>query len=155
MACALGWLMRWLDLPPFWLAGFAALTWGQAQLLPAGGWDAWAVWLGTALIGLGILTAAAAVFELRRHRTTVIPGRTPRALVQRGVYRISRNPIYLADAMILAGLCLRWEAIGGLVLVPAFMVLIQKRFIKGEEIRIRAEFGVRFDSYAAQVRRWM
>ncbi|WP_249138912.1 isoprenylcysteine carboxylmethyltransferase family protein [Actibacterium sp. MT2.3-13A] len=155
MAGALGRVLRGLDLPPVWLAGFAALAWGQARTLPTGAPGAWAGWLGGALIALGVVLAAAAVFEFLRHRTTVIPGRTPRALVQSGVYRISRNPIYLADAMILAGLCLIWGAISGLILLPAFMALIQKRFIEGEEARIRAEFGATFDRYAARVRRWM
>jgi len=151
MARALG----WLDLPPVWLAGAAALAWGQARLLPAGGRGAWADWLGYGLIALGLLIAVAAVFEFLRHRTTVVPGRTPQALVQSGIYRLSRNPIYLGDALILAGLCLVWGAVSGVILVPAFMALIQRRFILGEEKRIRAEFGAAFDKYAARVRRWV
>jgi protein-S-isoprenylcysteine O-methyltransferase Ste14 len=148
-------VLDWLDLPPFWLAGFAALAWGQAQFLPLGGRGAWADWPGYGLIGLGLLIAAAAVYEFLRHRTTVVPGRTPQALVQSGIYRLSRNPIYLSDAMILAGLCLVWGAFAGVILVPAFMALIQRRFILGEEKRIRAEFGAVFDVYAARVRRWL
>ena len=151
----IGGLLRWLDLPPVWLAGCAALAWGQAQLLPSGGWGAWAGWLGYALIGLGLLIAVEASYEILRQHTTIIPGRTPSALVEGGVYRISRNPIYLGDAMILAGLSLRWETVVGLFLVPAFMALIQKRFILGEEMRIRAEFGAAYNAYAARVRRWL
>lgn len=152
---ALRGLLGWLDLPPVWLAGFAALAWGQARLVLSGGWGAWAGWLGLALIGLGVLLAAAASYEILRQHTTIIPRRTPGALVQSGVYRISRNPIYLGDAIILAGLCLHWQALAGILLVPAFMALIQKRFILGEESRIRVEFGAEYDSYAEEVRRWM
>lgn len=111
--------------------------------------------VGAALIGAGIAVTALAAWQFARHRTTIIPGQTPTALVDTGLYRLSRNPIYVADALILAGLCLWWGAVSGLFLVPAFIWLIQKRFIDWEERRLRREFGAEFDRYAARVRRWI
>lgn len=148
-------LARWLDMPPVWLAGFAGLAWGQSTWLPVGQFGGWADWVGLALIGLGGVTALEGLWELIRHKTSFIPGDTPKTLVERGVFRISRNPIYLADAMILSGVVLKWDAVLSVLLIPAFMALIQKRFIEGEENRIRGEFGEQFERYADRVRRWM
>ena len=145
-----------IDLPPLWLALFAALALVQARALPIGGFGAWGDPLGAVLIGAGLLLMAAALAEFRRHRTTVIPHRSPGALITTGVYRLSRNPIYLADALILAGLCLRWDALPALLLgVPAFVAVITARFIRPEEARLAAAFGPAYAAWAARTRRWL
>ena len=72
-------------------------------------------------------------FELVRHHTTFIPRRMPSAFVRQGIFRLSRNPIYLGDALVLAGAILHWDVLPALVLVPAFWRLITRRFIVGEE----------------------
>lgn len=144
-----------IDLPPLWLALFAALAWAQARLLPLvalGGWSGWAGW---ALVAAGVALMITAMAAFRRHRTTVIPHREASALVTAGPYRLSRNPIYLGDAMILAGLALIWEAWSGLLLVPAFMAVISARFIRPEEARLRAAFGAAFEAWASRTRRWI
>ncbi len=75
-------------------------------------------------------------------------------MITAGVYAHSRNPIYLADAMILAGAALVWDA-AALILVPLFMAVITWRFIQDEEAGMRAQFGDAFQGYAARVRRWV
>ncbi|MDH3263744.1 MAG: isoprenylcysteine carboxylmethyltransferase family protein [Paracoccaceae bacterium] len=146
---------KMIDLPPLWLALFAALAWAQARLLPFGGFGGWGGPLGTALIVGGLALLAVAVVEFRRHRTTLNPHGEASALISTGIYRFSRNPIYLADALILSGLSLLWGALAGLVLVPAFMALIAARFIRPEEDRLRAAFGAAFEAWAARTRRWL
>lgn len=148
-------LLQKADLPPLWLALFAALAWTQPRLLPFLGFGAWGDAAGWGLVVLGLALAALAIREFRRHRTTVIPHQEPSALVTTGVYRLSRNPIYLADALILAGLCLIWDAVLGLLLVPAFAQLIDLRFIRPEEDRLRAAFGPAFEAWSARTRRWL
>jgi len=88
-------------------------------------------------------------------RTSLIPRERPDKLVTTGLYRVSRNPIYLADTAILLGLILIWDALPSLVLVPLFMKVIEWRFIRREEALIRAHFGAAFDAYCARVRRWL
>jgi len=144
-----------IDIPPVWLAVFAALAYGQAAFLGPdlgrlAGWPA-----GGALVAAGIALLLASADRFRRQRTSIIPHRQAAALITAGPYRFSRNPIYLADALILAGLCLGWGAVSGLVLVPAFMALIQRRFILPEESRLRAAFGADFAAWASQTRRWL
>jgi Putative protein-S-isoprenylcysteine methyltransferase len=77
--------------------------------------------LGGLLVGAGLVLMLLAVAEMRRRKTTVIPHLEADALVTTGVFSRSRNPIYLGDALVLAGLALRWDAPVALLLVPLFM----------------------------------
>jgi len=142
------------DWPPVWLLGFLALAWALGRLWPMPEVPALAL-AGRALVGLGVLLMVVAAAQMFGMRTTVIPRQDPSALVTGGVFRISRNPIYLADAIVLAGLVLHWAAWPALVLVPAFAAVITRRFILGEEARLRAAFGAEFEAFAARTRRWL
>ncbi|RLK08307.1 methyltransferase family protein [Ruegeria conchae] len=149
--------MRRIDLPPVWLVGFAALAWVQARVLPMGLSLDGAVTdlLSGILIGGGIILAIMAVVEFRRHRTSVLPHETPSAMVQSGIYKRSRNPIYLGDVLILAGLILRFDAVLSLVLLPIFVWLLERRFIIPEEDRLRRTFRADFARYERKTRRWI
>ena len=143
--------MKYLDLPPIWLVAALLLTWLSPWAVPAGP----AFWPGAALLALATGLTAAAIVEFARARTTVIPHREPVALITSGIFRWTRNPIYLADVLILAGFALISGRLLGLVLVPALVVLLERRFIRGEEARLRSAFGERFEAYAAKTRRWL
>jgi len=110
---------------------------------------------GGLLVGGGLLSIGLAALEMRRARTTVIPHMEPDALVTSGIFRRSRNPIYVGDALVLTGLILRWGAWPSLVLVPLFVWLITDRFVLDEEARLRARFGAAFDAYVERTRRWL
>jgi len=97
----------------------------------------------------------AAVAQMARHRTTVIPRRQPAAIVTTGVFRLSRNPIYLGDALILAGLVLWFDVPVAAPLVCLFVATIRKRFILHEESGLRTAFPEQFAAYAARTRRWI
>jgi protein-S-isoprenylcysteine O-methyltransferase Ste14 len=141
----------YLDYPPVWLAGFLAATWALGRLVPVH--IDGAAGIGAALVALGIALMLAAVAQMAVAKTTVIPHRKPDAMVTGGVFRLTRNPIYLGDMLVLAGLALRWQVVA-LILVPVFMAVIERRFISGEEARLRAAFGAKFDAYAKRTRRW-
>lgn len=149
--------MKWIDLPPVWLAGFVALAWVQATYWPMGlsfgGY--WVQFPAGLLIGGGVLLMVQAVTEFRRHRTTLIPHQTPARLIESGIFSRTRNPIYLADAMILAGLILAFDAVLSLPLVPVFVWVIERRFVIPEENRMRRTFRADFARYERKVRRWL
>lgn len=149
--------VKWIDLPPVWLVAALVCAWWQADLLPMGRsfGGIWASVAGTAFVVAGGFLAGAAVWQFKRYRTTVIPHQTPDAMITTGVFAYSRNPIYVADVMILTGFILRWDAVVSLVLVPVFMAVITRRFILGEEARLRRKFGHAFDAYAQKTRRWL
>ncbi|WP_233252426.1 isoprenylcysteine carboxylmethyltransferase family protein [Maritimibacter sp. 55A14] len=148
-------LIRPFDLPPVWLAGFAALVWAQGRILGVGLPGPWAAVMGWALICGGVGLMGLAGLEFLRHRTTIVPRQRPRDLIDTGVYRVTRNPIYLGDTLVLAGLCFLWDALPSLVLVPVFGAVISRRFIRGEERGLIENFGPAAEAYMARVHRWL
>lgn len=147
-------LLRQWESPPTWLILFLVLAYLQARWLPLLPPLPAGRHLGALFIIGGVAMIVLAALQFRRHQTTILPREVPRAMLTTGLYDYSRNPIYLADALILAGCALRWD-MAGLVLVPVFAWVITQRFIMGEEAGLRAAFGAAFDGYAARVRRWV
>jgi len=147
-------LLRQWESPPTWLLLFLGLAALQARFLPLADAGRGGNILGAVLIVAGLALIAVAFRQFRQHQTTILPRETPVAIITTGLYRHSRNPIYLADALILAGAALIWDA-GALLLVPVFVWVITRRFILGEEAGLRATFGPVFERYAAQTRRWL
>jgi protein-S-isoprenylcysteine O-methyltransferase Ste14 len=146
-------ILREIDIPPSWLALHVAAAWLLSWLSPAVFGEA-GEWLGKAMVLAGALLMAGSAGQMILHRTTVIPRRDPSALVTTGLFGWSRNPIYLADAIILTGAILWLDAILALPLLGVFVWLIQTRFILDEEARLTAAFGPEFDLWAARTRRW-
>jgi protein-S-isoprenylcysteine O-methyltransferase Ste14 len=149
--------MKWFDLPPLWTLLFCLTAYGLGR------WDPWALslahpvteMLAGVLIGGGVLLMVLAAAEMRRQRTTIIPHREADRLVQSGIFRRSRNPIYLGDVLILAGVVLWMDAVPGLVLVPVLAWVLERRFIIPEEDRLRRKFRADFARYCEKTRRWL
>ena len=153
--------MRWLELkvPPLlvWLV-FAGVMLGVAHFTPGLSFHVPAkLMLALALVVVGAAVAVAGVVAFRSRHTTVNP-LTPGAsssVVSSGVYRISRNPMYLGFLLALAGWALylsNWVAV---VLLAAFVVYMTQFQIKPEERALLAKFGSEFVQYMARVRRWL
>lgn len=146
--------LKRLDLPPVWLAVHLVAAWLLSLISPAF-FGSVGRWLGVALVLAGLALTFAAVREMVRSKTTIIPRRDPSSLVTSGVFQHSRNPIYLSDALILLGAVLWFDAILALPLVALFCWLIQTRFIRDEEARLTLAFGPEFDLWAGRTRRWI
>ncbi len=139
MALALEIGLQWL-VPLPWIYGRAALeatASGIAMIVAAFAIDIWA-----ALV-------------LRNHKTTIMPHRPSTRLVTRGPFRFSRNPIYVANLMLVAGLGLVLANLWLLVVTPLFALALQKLAIAGEERHLEALFEDQWQDYKAQVRRWI
>ena len=149
--------MKWIDIPPVWLLAAVIATWfiGQAQPFGLSLYFPITQLLGGLLVGAGIILMALAAMEMRKRRTTIIPHMEPDSLVTSGIFKLTRNPIYLGDAAILAGLAIRWDAVLALVLVPIFIWVIEKRFIIPEENMLRRKFRADFAHYEQKIRRWV
>lgn len=150
-------MLKYLDIPPVWLCTALLLAWLQKTHYAFGlsFGPVWADLLGGLLVGGGFVLIALAAYEFRRHRTTIIPHQEATHLVTSGVFKRSRNPIYLADSLILAGMILYWDAVLSLPLIPIFVWWIEKRFIIVEEKRLRRNFRADFARYEKQTRRWL
>lgn len=143
--------LKAIDYPPVWLAAFLGVSWVVGRLVPMASMPV----TGLGLAGLGAALMLTALAQMVWARTTFVPRKSPAKLVTRGVFAQTRNPIYVGDALILAGLSLYWHAILALPLVAIFVMTINRRFIKGEETVLRQAFGAEFADYCARTRRWL
>lgn len=146
-----------LRLPPLLLvfALLAGVLWIErpwAQVSPL--WqDAVAALLAT----LGIAVCIAGVTAFRRARTTVDPLHPERAsrLVVVGIYRHTRNPMYLGFALLLAGIAAWSGGWIGWAALALYVAWIDRLQIVPEERALRARFGDDFDDYCRRARRWL
>jgi protein-S-isoprenylcysteine O-methyltransferase Ste14 len=147
--------LKFLDLPPLWL--LVALTSAKAISLmaPLAVFGVFGKGLGALFVLAGLALMGLAVLQMRAQGTSFIPRRDPAALVTRGVFRFSRNPIYLGDTLVLIGVILWWDAPLALIVVPVFTALIKKRFILDEEARLQRQFGPQFQAWQAETGRWI
>ena len=146
-----------MNIPPIaQLAIFACVAVILATLLPGLTIDV-PIWLPV-LVGLiGILFLLPAVVSFANQKTTVDP-RTPEAattLVTSGIYRITRNPMYVGMLMLLLALAAWLAAASSLLPALAFFLSIDRGQIRREEESLRQNFGVAFETYANQVPRWL
>ena len=145
-----------LDIPPVWLLGCILLTWLVAGVLPAASISHWALsYAGGALFWAGLALILWAVWHFVQQKTSAVPHTTPERLITTGPFAFSRNPIYLGDLMVLAGVCLSHGAWLALPLVPVLMAILSRRFIAPEEARMKHYFGAEFEAYAQKTSRWL
>ena len=153
--------MQWLELkiPPLlvWFVMAGAML-GVAYCAPRLSFTlAGSSVIALALVALGGALAFAGVVAFRSKRTTVNP-LTPSAsssLVSGGVYRVSRNPMYLGFLLALAGWAVYLSNAGAVLLLPAFVVYMTQYQIRPEERILLAKFGSEFAQYMSRVRRWI
>ncbi len=148
--------MKAIDYPPVWLVGFLVLTWGLTRLFPqtVGHMPLQGTIAGVLLVA-GVVLMMLAVWEMARAKTTIIPRHDPNALVTGGIFRFTRNPIYLGDLLVLVAGIVWWGSVGALVLPWIFARVIEARFIEGEEEKMRTHFGSAFEKWSEKTRRWV
>ena len=112
-------------------------------------------YIGIALMVLGFATILLAARSFRKHETTIIPDGQPSALMETGLFAYSRNPIYVAMAVLLIGSGLAIGHIWALIVVPLFVLLVQQIWIVKEEENLETEFGQIYRNYKMRVRRWL
>jgi protein-S-isoprenylcysteine O-methyltransferase Ste14 len=100
-------------------------------------WNGWALWL------------------MGRHRTALLPGGSTRVILDRGPFRVSRNPLYLGLIALDVALALLWPSFWALVLTPVGVAALWWGAIVPEERYLREKFGTEYDEYCARVRRWL
>ena len=112
-------------------------------------------YIGIAFMVLGFAIILLAARSFRKNKTTIIPDGQPSALMEGGLFAYSRNPIYLAMAVLLIGSGLAIGHIWALIVVPIFILLVQHIWIVKEEENLEAEFGQIYRNYKMRVRRWL
>jgi len=144
-------ISRWLDIPPIWLLGhivvvvwFVSVDWVFAHEV-----------IACVFWGVAAVLIAAAAFEFFQFKTTAHPHNKPRFLIKTGVFRQSRNPIYLADLLVLLGVVIWFKALFALPVLVVFFWIVQTRFIACEEQRLSRLFPDDWRDYCERVRRWV
>jgi protein-S-isoprenylcysteine O-methyltransferase Ste14 len=136
----------------------AALMWGIAAALPSLRVDVPRAGLIAAICAaLGVVIAGAGLVAFHRARTTANPMRPEAAtsLVTTGIYRWTRNPMYLGWLPVLAGWAVYLQHPAALLVLPLFMLYLTRFQIIPEERALSAKFGGQFDAYRQRVRRWL
>jgi protein-S-isoprenylcysteine O-methyltransferase Ste14 len=110
---------------------------------------------GGVLIVIALCLLLFANGRFSRAGTGVIPFRNVSALVTDGIYRYTRNPMYLGMAAILLGTAITVGASIALLVAPLFAAIIEWRFIRPEEAMLRGLFPEEYPAYCARVRRWI
>ena len=110
---------------------------------------------GLVIAGLSVMLGLWAVAHFRRAGTNIHPHRPALALVTAGPYRFTRNPMYLAMSGILLGAAIFLGSLTPFIVIPAFMAIINERFIEPEEAKLEAAFGASYLEYKSRVRRWL
>lgn len=148
-----------LRIPPLAVTAIAAgLAWFGAHAFPALNLELPArAWVAAAFVLLGVTCSLLGVASFRRARTTVNPltpdGAT--ALVVSGIYRYTRNPMYLGFLLLLLGE-IAWLANPvALLVAPAFLLYLNCFQVGPEEQALRQRFGMEYSIYAARARRWL
>ena len=142
--------------PPIWLvfgliAIFACNEYFPGPRFTSLGWQLFGGVL--IMLGLGLLVMANGLFT--RAGTGVIPFRNVSALVTDGIYRYTRNPMYLGMVAVLLGCALTVGATFALLVPPVFAAIVAGRFILPEEAMLRDIFPEDYPAYCERVRRWL
>lgn len=114
-----------------------------------------AVLSGWLLIGLALVILAVALITFLRHRRGIYPNQPATGIVRSGLYRFSRNPMYVALAILYVGIVLLTNLLWPLLLLPLVLLVLQKTVIAREERYLKEAFGKSYEQYCRQVRRWI
>ena len=107
------------------------------------------------IVGISVLVTA--IISFKNYETTINPISIEKAssLVVTGIFKYSRNPMYLGMSFILLGLTLKFNLIGGLIFTGLFMLFITIFQIKPEESAMEKLFDQEWKDYVCNVRRWL
>lgn len=148
-----------LKIPPLVvLIIFALAMWLNVSIYP----DAhvnipYANFLAVFMVLIGILAALAGVFSFKKAKTTVNP-MTPEkssSLVNTGIYRVTRNPMYVGMLCWLIALAFFFSHLMAFVWCPLFIIYMNQFQIKPEEQFLAELFGDDYINYCHQVKRWL
>ncbi|HEX2529943.1 MAG TPA: isoprenylcysteine carboxylmethyltransferase family protein [Burkholderiaceae bacterium] len=144
--------------PPAVTLIVALLMWALASMTPALRivYDG-SVFLAGACILIGVVVDILGLVAFRAARTTVNPMKPERAsvLVKYGIYRFTRNPMYLGLLLDLVGVGFFLSNPLVFALLPVYVLYLNRFQIEPEERVLTARFGEGFAAYKEQVRRWI
>lgn len=144
--------------PPLIFLGFLFAGWGLGHLFAEpdlGLADPWRRGLALGGIVMGIVIEGWAAGLLRRAGTALQPWKPTTALVKTGIYRFSRNPIYVGFGITYIGLAIGLNSPLALAFAIPCLFVVDRFVIQREERYLEARFGADYEDYKTSVRRWL
>ncbi|NMF59398.1 methyltransferase family protein [Pseudanabaena yagii] len=92
---------------------------------------------------------------MTRAQTAIDPAKPATAIVSDGVFRFSRNPLYLSLTLLYIGISLLLNAVWAFPLLLPLLAVVQIGVIQREEVYLERKFGDEYLRYKAKVRRWL
>ena len=111
--------------------------------------------IGFSFVIIGFLLGVGAFLEFRKAHTTILPHGSVSSIVTSGVYRFSRNPIYLGFLLMVIGLPLNSGTYWSILIALLFIASMNRLVIEREEAYLEKKFGDVYTSYKSRVRRWL
>ena len=117
----------------------------------------WNIYISGFFLLWGLIVIAFAVFKFAKTKTTVDPTKPSKtsSLVISGIYRITRNPMYLGMLFLIISFTFYKLSLAGAIIIPSFIFYINKYQIEPEEYEMRKKFGENFEDYCKKVDRWI
>jgi len=112
-------------------------------------------WLGLGVTAIGFILGVLALIEFRRTRAQADPKKPITSFVTSGIYRYTRNPIYLGFVFILIGFSLNMGTYWGVILAWPLITFLNNLVIKNEENYLEKRFKKQYADYQSRVRRWL
>jgi protein-S-isoprenylcysteine O-methyltransferase Ste14 len=142
--------------PPLLYGGafFLVLVFRRFWPMPIFG-HAVALWLGLALLVLGVGIAAWGIRTMQAAGTNVNPALPTTAIVASGPFRFSRNPLYLALTLLYLGLTLAFNTWWGIVVLVPVLIIMHRGVVLREERYLEEKFGETYRQYRSKVRRYL
>ncbi len=107
------------------------------------------------MIVIALAIVAWAFFTFQSINTTILPNKAASHLATNGPFKWSRNPIYVADIIIISGVGLATGNPWQIITAAITIFVIEEFAIKREEIHLKAKFGQDWNEYSKKVRRWV
>ncbi len=144
--------------PPVYMLLFGTAMWALDKYLPVLYWNIqpWTR-IGWGIMGLGFLIELAAISLFLKAKTTANPMKPHNAssLVKTGLYRYTRNPMYLGIAILLTGWSIQLGSLTPLIGPPLFIFIITHMQIRPEERALAQVIGEAYLRYKSEVPRWL
>ena len=127
----------------------------QADLFPVNERDPALLIPGYTVIFISLVMVSTSVQNLKKHNTTHKVNEPTSTLVKTGLFKYSRNPIYLSVIILFVGISVILNSIIILILIIPLFFILDRGIIRREEIYLESKFGNEYTEYKKKVRRWI
>lgn len=110
---------------------------------------------GVIIVVLGFLIGCSGIIEMRRAHTSPDPRHPATALVEKGVFRYTRNPLYLSMFVFFLGIAVFLGVLWLILLFPLLLFVVEHGTVKPEELYLERKFGETYLQYRKRVPRWV